>query len=173
MARQNPLSTLVDTPSYAAGSKGHPLRVVGGNPDIPPKGPGAAARAWVHDQAGLTRGERAVLLAWAWYCNGDWLTWPSRASVGQRSGYGLRQVQKNTERLVAIGYLVDQGMKTTRGRDAQPIKRTRLYRLAVGLALVPVMPATVRRRLARLQAVASDGGGKMDKDEYRVAHQKT
>jgi hypothetical protein len=119
------------------------------NPHIPPKGPGSSARAWVRS-LGLSRGEAAIALAWAWYCNADWQAWPSRHSIAVRAGYGVRQVQKLTERLIGLGVLIETGSQVTRGKDGRPIKRTRLYRLAVGRELVPVVPAMVRRRLARL-----------------------
>jgi len=124
------------------------------NPNIPPKGPGSQARAWVRS-LGLGRGETAIALAWAWYADGDWQAWPSRQSIARRAGYGVRQVQKLTERLIALGVLIEAGSKVTHSKDGRPIKRTRLYRLAVGRELVPVMPAAARRRLARLEPIES------------------
>jgi len=114
------------------------------------KGPGNAARRWIQSIGNLSRTERDVGLAFAWYADNDGFAWPSRYSLAVRSRLSVRTVQRALEGLVARGVLIEAGSKVTRDkRDGRPLTRTRLYRLALSDRLEPVLPATERRRLAR------------------------
>src|SRR5687768_585316 len=84
-------------------------------------GSGKAARQWVHELKGLSRGETAVALAFAWYADAEGYCWPSYYSVAARTNYTVRQTQRLIETLIARGVLIEAGSKTTRDKHGGAI----------------------------------------------------